>query len=153
MTVRGLEGSVVGQFVYNLVPSSTFTTAGSSTSSCDAGGYASLQAIVTCSTGTGTLFRLWLQGSLDGGTNWYPLPITNVAKVCTAALGLNETNVSFTGNAVSIIAEAGPFTATTIFIAGVNAPPPLVRAAWNINGTSPSQTFAITCLLSTTQLN
>jgi len=115
-------------------------------------GYASLQAVVTCSTGTGTLFRVWLQGSLDGGSTWYGLPVTNITKVCTAALGLNETNVAFTLNAASIIAEAGPFTATTVFVAGLNAPPPLVRAAWNINGTSPSQTFGITCLLSTTPL-
>jgi hypothetical protein len=152
MTVRGLEGCGIGQFVSALVSSTAFTTAGNS-ANLDAGGYASLQAVVVCSTGTGSLFRLWMQGSYDGGTNWYALPLTNIGKVCTAALGLNETNVIFTSNAMSIIAEAGPFTATTIFVAAVNAPPPLVRAAWNINGTSPSQTFGITCILSTTQVN
>jgi len=153
MTIRGLEGCAIGQFVANLVSSGTsFTTQGVS-ASLDAGGYASLQAVVTCSTGTGSLFRVWLQGSLDGGANWYGLPVTNITKVCTAALGLNETNVVFTNNAASIIAEAGPFTATTVFVAGVNAPPPLVRAALNINGTSPSQTFGIQCVLSMTQLN
>lgn len=147
MTVRGMEGSVVGQFVSQLVNSTAYTT-GSASASLDAGGYGSLQAVVTCTTGTGSLFRVWMQGSLDGGTTWYPLPLTNVAKVVQAASGFNETQVSFTASSMNIIAEAGPFTATTVFVASVNCPPPLVRAAWNINGTNPSQTFGIQCLLS-----
>jgi len=149
MTVRGLSTAVGGQFQFDLVPLGTFTTAGVSSTQCDAGGYASLTAVVTHVTGTGTQFRVWLQGSYDGGTSWFGVPMMNVARTDVAALGLNETNTVITSTFVhSIINQANPFTATTVFVSALNSPPPLVRAAWNINGTTPSQTFSITCLLS-----
>ena len=135
------------QTITTLVANATFGTQGNS-GTFDAGGYASLTAVVTFNTGTGSQFRLWIQGSIDNGATWYGLPLTNVQKVCTAALGFNETNVALTTNAASIINEAGPFTATTVYVASINAPPPLIRAAWNINGTSPSMQFGIACVLS-----
>lgn len=147
MTIRGQEYGPATQHVFTLVASAAFTTQGIS-STLDAGGYGSLTAVVTHSTGTGTQFRVWLQGSLDNGSTWFPLPATNVFKTIAAAAGLNETTSTFTANQASLVNEAGPFTATTIFVGSINNPPPLVRAAWNINGTTPSQTFGIVCLLS-----
>jgi hypothetical protein len=153
MTVRGLEGSPVGQFVYNLLPLTALTSQGTSSSVCDAGGYASLTAICTVSTGTlATAIRIWLQGSYDN-SNWFGLPITNIGRAFVHSLGLNETTSAFTTNAMSLVAEAAVITTTVVFVGSVNAPPPYVRAAWNITGASASQTAAITCILSTTQIN
>ena len=146
MTIRGAEYSP-GQFITQLVANATFGTQGVS-GTFDAGGYASLTAVVTFNTGTGSQFRLWIQGSIDNGATWYGLPVTNLCKTIVGSAGLNETGISFSTNQHSIINEAGAFTGTTMYVASVNCPPPLIRAAWNINGTSPSMQFGIACVLS-----
>jgi hypothetical protein len=150
MTVRGITSPIGGQIQFDLLAAaSVVTTQGVSTTVCDAGGYASLTAIVTCVTGSSSVFRLWLQGSYDGGASWFGLPMNYVSKTVVAALGLNETGTVITSSFVhSIINEAGAFTATTIFVSGVNSPPPLVRAAWYINAATPTQTFGVSCILS-----
>lgn len=144
MTIREYPN----QYIATLVANTTYGTQGVS-STLDSGGYASLTAVVTYNTGTGTQFRVWIQGSIDNGTNWFALPVTNICRTVVAAAGLSETSTAFTTNAASIIdGSPAAFTGTTIYVASVNAPPPLIRAAWNINGTSPVIQFGIQCCLS-----
>ena len=148
MTVRGLEGSVVGQYVYSLVPAAAFTTGGAS-AALDAGGYGSLTAVATFSTGTlATSLRVWLQGSYDGGTTWYGLPLTNVFKTLVHNTGFAEAAGGLTANMPSLVVESTVVTTTAIYVGTVNNPPPHVRAAWNFAGASATQTFGITCVLS-----
>ena len=120
----------------------------------DCAGWACLSAIVSITTGglTVTSFRVWLQGSYDFGATWFGLVHTNVMKI----LGLGTLSVAagnLTTKSASLVSETGNVTGTTAYMGSVNNPPPYVRAVWEINGTSPSETFSIMAYLSQVQTN
>ncbi|MCE5246649.1 MAG: hypothetical protein ABFD84_11245 [Candidatus Polarisedimenticolia bacterium] len=91
---------------------------------------------VTATSGTITAFKLWLEGSVDGGTTWAPMApdVTADASALTCA-----------------------WTAATPFVVNVSAAPALqswvarykqtpcnaVRVRWTLTGTTPSVTFAV----------
>lgn len=146
--------------VSELVASAARTTQGVSGSQpgaagvLDCDGYAALSALVAVTTGglTVTKLRVWLEGTLDFGVTWFPLVHTNVMKVF--GLGtLTPAAGNLTNNSASLVSEAGNVTGTTAYFGCVNNPPPHVRVAWDITGTSPSETFSVIAYLSRVQSN
>jgi hypothetical protein len=146
--------------IVQLVASAARTTQGVSGSApgaagvLDCDGYACLGALLSVTTGglTVTSFRVWFEGTLDYGATWFGLVHTNVMKINNQGV-LNAAAGNLTSNAASLVAEVANVTGTTAYIGCVNNPPPFVRAAWEINGTTPSETFSIMAYLSRAQSN
>lgn len=96
--------------------------------------YVSVTVRVTAGVATVTVFRVWIEGTVDG-TNWFELPCGLVLKTGAAAPGtaasqrdiVNETSVQ---TSAAYIGQC-ELSVTTI------------RAAWNITGTTPSETFEV----------
>lgn len=84
-------------------------------------------------TGTTPTLVLKMQGSVDGGTNWYDLPgATTASLVATGLYGITV----YPG----VVATAG--VATTATTATVSLPLPRAwRVVWTIGGTTPSFTI------------
>ena len=81
MPARGLETSILQPAVFVISPSAAIVTAGSS-ATFDMSNYKTVEMVVSVTTGglTVTTFRVWPQGSGDGGLTWIDLPVTNAAK-------------------------------------------------------------------------
>ncbi len=142
MPVHGLEGSILQPQIFTISPSAAIITAGSS-ATFDMSNYKAVEMIVSVTTGglTVTTFRVWPQGSGDAGLTWVDLPVTNVAKSVLGGVFAGTAGVA-TAIASSLCNEAGNVTGTTTYIGSVVALP-LMRVAWNIVGTSPSETFSV----------
>jgi len=90
---------------------------------------------VTAGSGTVTVFRVYLEGTFDG-TNWFELPCLLVLKGGAAAPG------ALTLNQRDVVNEA--LAITSAKYAGVcRTPVSTVRAAWDVAGTTPSETFEV----------
>ena len=97
-----------------------------------------LDAILTVSAtgGTITAFKLWLEGSVDGGATWAPM----VPDVTADASALTSAWTPATPYVVSL--SAAP--ALQSWIARYKQTPcNAVRARWTLTGTNPSVTFAV----------
>lgn len=120
----------------------------------DCDGYAAVSALVSVTSGglTVTSFRVWLQGSVDFGVTWFGLVHTNVMKIANLS-NLTAAAGNLTGNSPSLVSETTNITGPVGYFGSINNPPPLVRVAWEINGTSPSETFSVIAYLSRVQSN
>jgi hypothetical protein len=97
--------------------------------------YITVLVNVTAGSGTVTTFRVWLEGSIDNGANWYELPCYQMVKAGAAAPGASAAQRD-------IVNETSVQTAAK-YVANCETYFSQVRAAWNIAGTTPSETFAV----------
>jgi hypothetical protein len=113
------------------------TTAGNG-SAVEIGSFrrATIYVNVTAGSGTVNPFRVWIEGSPDG-TNWYELPCDLILKAGTAAPGAGAVNQR------DIVNEAALVTSQK-YVANCEIFTSTIRAAWNIAGATPSETFDIT---------
>lgn len=91
---------------------------------------------VTASSGTFTVFRVYLEASDDGGTTWYELAADDVIENGIAAPGAGSANQRDIVNKTTTVA-ASKFTAT--YSAFGNK----VRPRWVLTGSTPSVTFSV----------
>lgn len=123
----------------------------------DCSGWTSLVAMCSVTSGTPTAasvtnFRVWLQGQLNPGGVWSDLMLVHAGKTFAGA-NLAAAAAAYTQNTPSLVAEAAGQSSVVNFIGGVNAPPPQVRAAWNIvTSGAPFITFGIEGVLSNVPL-
>ncbi len=103
----------------------------------EVGSWRNLTATVRVTAGSGTVnpFRVWLEGSPDG-TNWYELPCTTVLKAGAAAPGAAATDERDIVNETAVVTSASYVGKCELYVSQV-------RAAWNIAGTTPSETFEV----------
>jgi hypothetical protein len=116
------------------------TTAGTGTAQ-EIGGLRFLTVLVNVTAGSGTVnpFRVWLEGTVDG-TTWFELACQNVLKNGAAAPGTAAATQR------DIVAEVAVVTAAK-YVATCETYVSQVRIAWNIAGSTPSETFSVTAAL------
>ena len=110
---------------------------GASTGSLVAiGNWRQLAVTVNVTAGSGTVnpFRVWIEGTWDG-TNWQELACELVLKSGATAPGTPATQRDIV-NETAVVAS-GKYTALCRVLVDQ------VRAAWNIAGASPSETFSV----------
>jgi hypothetical protein len=90
---------------------------------------------VTAASGTVNPFRVWLETSPDG-TNFFELPCRLVLKTAAAAPGAGSANQRDVVNETAVQTSAK-------YLALCDLTSSTVRAAWNIGGTTPSETFEV----------
>lgn len=90
---------------------------------------------VTAGSGTVTTFRVWLEGTPDGAT-WFELPCDLILKAGATAPGAAGTNDRDIVNETSVQTSAK-------YVGVCQVHMDAVRAAWNVVGTSPSETFVV----------
>lgn len=116
------------------------TTAGTGTLQ-EIGGLRFITVLVNVTAGSGTVnpFRVWLEGTVDG-TTWFELACQNVLKTGAAAPGTAAVTQR------DIVAEVAVVTAAK-YVATCETYVEKVRIAWNIAGSTPSETFSVTAAL------
>lgn len=90
---------------------------------------------VTAGSGTVTVFRVWLEGTNDNST-FYEMPCDLVMKTGAAAPGAASANQRDIANETTLITSQK-------YLAICQTWTTTVRAAWNITGTTPSETFTV----------
>lgn len=90
-----------------------------------------IQVPVTAGSGTVSTFKVWLQGTIDG-TNFFPIPCT----LTTNVVGTTFANTYLVAND-SVVQTSG------VAVGLCTIPVHNLRAAWIVNGTSPSETFSV----------
>lgn len=98
-------------------------------------------AVVTTSSGTLTVFRLWFQGSHDGGTTWVDLPFDLVLKTGQAAPGNASASTRDLINEAAVVASGQWYGL-------MNRPMRNMRAQWLITapGGGIGETFSVLAL-------
>lgn len=131
LTCPALAGEKV-----TLAASAARTAAGTGTA-VEIGNYRNLLVTVSVTAGSGTVnpFRVWVEASNDG-TVFLEVPCKLVLKTGIAAPGAGTANQRDIVNEVAVQTSA-----RYLGICEVGAP--TVRAAWNIAGTTPSETFEV----------
>jgi|SRR5689334_738759 len=108
----------------------------------EAGAYRVLHIAVNVTAGSGTVnpFRIWLEGSPNNGTDWYEIPCYGVLKAGATAPGAANSTLQR-----DIVNEAAVVTSQK-YVATCELYFTQVRAAWNIAGSTPSETFSVVAL-------
>ncbi len=103
----------------------------------DIGNRRELTAVVRVAAGSGTVnpFRVWIEGTVDG-TNFFEIPCKRILKDGIAAPGAAGTDER------DIVSEVAVLT-SGVFFALLELNVSKIRAAWNIAGTTPSETFEV----------
>jgi len=109
-------------------------------SAVDIGNWREITVLVNVTAGSGTVnpFRVWLEGSPDG-TKWYELTCFQWVKTGAAAPGASAAQRD-------IVSEVAVVTSGK-WSANCQTHLSLVRAAWNISGSTPSETFSVSASL------
>lgn len=92
---------------------------------------------VTAGSGTVTTFDVWLECSIDG-TNFTECAVDDRVKATTTGAGPHTDNV------IKVVAETA-VTTSAVYSAKVSPDTAVqvIRARWNIVGTTPSETFEV----------
>ena len=85
--------------------------------------------------GTVTTFDLWIECSLDG-TNFTECALDDRVEATTTGAG------PFTDNTIKLVAETA-VTTSAVYSARITSLSLVIRARWNIAGTTPSETFEV----------
>lgn len=122
---------------FTLLASGSRTNAGTG-SSVDVGAWRHLHVFVRVTAGSGTVnpFRVWLEGSHDDSL-WQEISCQNVLKAGAAAPGTAAATQRDIVNEVAVVSSATQWSATCEIYTSK------IRVAWNIAGSSPSETFAV----------
>ena len=94
-----------------------------------------VQARVTAGSGTVTTFDVWVECSLDG-TNFGECALDDRVEATTTGAG------PFTDNTIKLVAETA-VTTSAVYSARITSLSLVIRARWNIAGTTPSETFEV----------
>lgn len=102
------------------------------------GNWRQLSVIVKVTAGSGTVnpFRVWVEATWDDGTTWIELPCEMALKTGATAPG------TAAAAARDIVNETAVVTSAT-YIGLCRTLSTKVRAAWNIAGSTPSETFSV----------
>jgi hypothetical protein len=121
---------------FTLAASAARTAAGTGTA-VEVGNLRNLFVSVSVTAGSGTVnpFRVWLEASNDG-TVFLEVPCKLVMETAIAAPGAG------TANQRDLLSKVAVLT-TGKFIGFCEVWAPTIRAAWNIAGTTPSETFEV----------
>jgi hypothetical protein len=108
----------------------------------DLGGYRFITVLVNVTAGSGTVnpFEVWLEGTVDNGVNWYQLACQNVVKASATAPGTAAASQRDIVNEVAVVTAAKYVATCELYVSQV-------RAAWNISGSTPSETFSVTAVV------
>jgi hypothetical protein len=108
----------------------------------EVGGYRFITVLVNVTAGSGTVnpFEVWIEGSVDNGTNWYQLACQNVMKAGATAPGTAAASQRDIVNEVAVVTSAKYVATCEVYVSQV-------RAAWNISGSTPSETFSVTAVV------
>jgi hypothetical protein len=122
--------------VFTLQGTQAQTTSGNGTTT-DIGNWRHLHVLVRVTAGSGTVnpFRIWLEGSPDNGNTWFEVPCALVVKGGATAPGTSASQRDIV-NEVAVVTSATYLGTCDVFTQWV-------RAAWNIAGTTPSETFQV----------
>lgn len=121
---------------FTLKASSAVTAAGSG-STFDIGNWRQLFVTVQVTAGSGTVttFRVFLEASADG-TVFFEMPCKLVLKTGVAAPGASSANQRDVVNETAVQTSAK-------YVGLCETWASVVRAAWNVAGTTPSETFEV----------
>jgi hypothetical protein len=126
----------------DLIASGARTAAGQGTT-VDVTSCHRLFVLVSVTAGSGTVnpFKVYLEGTTDGGITWSGLHCARQSKRVTAA---PTTTFIATGGAGDglIVNEAAVVSAATTYAASCDVNTDTVRLGWEIAGTTPSETFS-----------
>jgi len=96
---------------------------------------------VTTGSGTVTTFKVYLEGSADGGVTWSGLHCWHQSKRVTT--GPVTTFLATAGSGEGLIVnETAVVSADTTYAGACDVTTDTVRLGWEIAGTTPSETFS-----------
>lgn len=127
--------AAAGEF-FTLASSAARTAPGNGTATVT-GNWRQFAIYVNVTAGSGTVgtFRVWLEATADG-TNWVEVPCEMAVKTGAAAPGTAAAAARDIVNETAV-QTAAKYTALCRTITNQ------VRIAWNIAGTTPSETFSV----------
>lgn len=119
-----------------LLASGARTSAGSS-ALLDVAAWRNFTVFVRVSSGSGTVttFRVWLEGTSEG-TLWQEIPCYSVLKTGATAPGAASAAQRDIVNETALVTSAQYSAICEVYTSSI-------RVAWNIVGSTPSETFAV----------
>lgn len=99
----------------------------------------SVYARVTAGSGTVNPFDVWIECSIDG-SNWTECALDDRTKATTTG------GATFTDNTVKLVAETA-VTTSAVYSGRLTSLATVIRARWNISGSTPSETFEVIAVL------
>jgi len=96
---------------------------------------------VTAGSGTVSTFKAYLEASTDGGTTWSGLHCPRQSKRVASGPTTTFLATGGTGDGL-IVNETAVVSAATTYSAACRVGTDTVRLAWEISGTTPSETFS-----------
>jgi hypothetical protein len=137
LVVVALAGPARAGDIFTLKASGAQTTAGTG-SLVEVGPWRLMTVTVNVTAGSGTVnpFRVWIEVTPDG-TTWFELPCRLVLKTGATAPGAAAANQRDIVNETAVQTSAK-------YVGVCDLTGPQIRAAWNIAGSSPSETFSVT---------